>query len=206
MLTVQDFVLKYEKYTDDELLEIHSSLHDYSDEAKEGFKIVVAKRGGEDTLLKLKEEKKVMASEIARINNHISKLIAPGVDVSFIKKMVPSEILSPETYDVVINDAFYRWKADFEDKEVKPNTIFGSIVGGIVASIVGGIFWGLQLIYSKKIFGILVVGIAIVCYAIIRLFARKSYKNNVVFITAIIAVCMALVVGYLLYDIVGYLG
>jgi len=69
---------------------------------------------------------------------------------------------------------------------------------------VGGSLWGLQLIYSKKVFVILLIGLVLLCYGIIKFSTKQSNKNVVVVITTIVSVLMAIIIGQFIYEIVGY--
>lgn len=206
MQSTEDFIKKYEAYSDDELLAMHGSLQDYSDEAREAFNIVISRKGGEESLRRLKERKIVAGKELQRINTEVVRLTTPDVDISFLKKMISSEILTKEELDHVIENLYSKVNHDLRDTEVTPTTIFGSVIGGIVASLVGGIYMGLQLIYSPRIFVILIFGLLLLCYWIVYLFARKSYKNQSVIIATIISVVLSFVLAKLLYLIVGYQG
>lgn len=204
MLSTEDFISRYQKYTDNDLLEIETSIDNYSEEAKKAFNIVVNQRGGKEKLLRLKNEKIALSNEIIRVNKTIIKLYTPETDASFFKKMITSDVLSREQLDEVIENTYLEIKTNREEIEIKSKTIGQSIIGTIVASLIGGLVWGLQLIYSPRIFLILLAGIALICYGIIKLFTKKSHKNTAVLIASIIAVCLALVVGQILYRIIGY--
>jgi len=203
MQTTEDFIKKYEAYSNDELLEMHDSLQDYSVEAREAFKIVISRKGGEENLIRLKDKKIVLGKEYQRIHNEVSRLTTSDVDISFLKKMISSEILTQEELDHTLENMYSKAKDDLNDTEVTSHTIFGSVFGGIVASIAGGIYMGLQLIYSPRIFYILIFGLVLLCYWIVYLFARKSYKNQSVIIATIISVVLSFLLGKLLFLIVG---
>lgn len=206
MQSTEDFIKKYEAYSNDELLEMHASLQDYSDEAQEAFNIVVSRKGGEENLVRLKNRKVVLEKELQRIHQEVVRLTTPDVDISFLKKMVSSDILTQEELDQALESMYSKAKYDLRDTEVTTNTVIGSVIGGIVASIIGGIFMGLQLIYSPRIFIILIIGLVLLCYWIVYLFARRSYKNQSVIIATIISVVLSIILGKLLFLIVGYHG
>jgi len=44
MFSVQDLVVKYDAYTDEQVFEVYTSIDTYSNEAKEALNIVIAKR------------------------------------------------------------------------------------------------------------------------------------------------------------------
>jgi hypothetical protein len=126
------------------------------------------------------------------------------IDASFIKKMTSSNILSPEKVHEIIDNEYSVVQLVLEDKKIKPRTVFGSIIGGLIASLIGGVLWGLQIIYSKRIYYILLFGLVLLCYGIIKVSTRQSKKNSVVLITTIISVILSLIFGQLLYEIIGY--
>jgi hypothetical protein len=206
MFTKEQLIAKYENYSDEELLEIYADLQDYSEEARDAFNVVLAKRGGEETLIRLKEKKFIHGQELHRIEDAVARLTTPDVDPSFLKKMITSDIFGEEEMEAIIINSYLKVRADQEDVEVKPNTIYGSVFGGIIASIVGGIFVGLQFIFSNRIFIILIFGAALLCYWIIYLFTKKSIKNPSVLITTVISFVIAMVLGKLLYLMIGYQG
>lgn len=206
MFSVEDFLLKYEKYTDDELFEMYSHMDDYSGEAKEAFNIILSRKGGLEYLKNQQNEKRIISDEIHRIREEVRKLSNPEIDVSFLKRIITSDILSPEKLNEIIDNTHSEEEAEREDKKIKPRTVLGSIIGGSIASVLGGVLWGLQLIYSNRIFVILFVGLILLCYGIIKLSTKQSNKNAVVLISTVISVIIAVLIGQLLYEIIGYKG
>ncbi len=93
---------------------------------------------------------------------------------------------------------------ELNDKKIKPRTIAGGIIGGTIAAVTGGALWGLQLIYSGRIFLILGIGLALFCYGIISAATKQSKNNIVVLIATVISIIVAIGIGQLLYEIVGY--
>ena len=204
MLSIADFISKYENYTDEELFEVHSNITTYSNEAKDALTIVIAKNGGLENLQKRLDEKKIITNEIQRINREVAQLNVPGNDVSFLKILISSNILPSEKVNEIIDNKFSEIVLEEEDKKIKPRTILGSIFGGGIASIIGGVLWGLQMIYSNRIFVIFLIGLVLLCYGIIKFSTRQSKRNTVVVIATVIAVIVALLVGQALYEIIGY--
>lgn len=204
MFTVEDFIDQYIHYTDEELMNIHSNISDYGPEAQEALRIVIQKKGGYEALEERLKQHYLIQNEIKRIERETTVFGSKGVDASFIKTVTDSQFLPKSTIDQIIDNKHAEVQLELEDQKIKPRTIFGSIVGGTIASIVGGTLWGLSLIYSGRIFHMLLVGLVLLCYGIIRISTRQTRKNAVVLITTIVAVVLALLIGQLLYDIVGY--
>jgi hypothetical protein len=78
MFTTKDFTLKYENYTDNELIDIYHNISGYSPEAQEGLKIVIQNKGGLEALKKRLEEKQILANEAARIAKETAEFGSQG--------------------------------------------------------------------------------------------------------------------------------
>jgi hypothetical protein len=205
MLSVSEFVAKFEKYSDDELHSIYLNQDSYSNEAKQAFWSVIEKKGGINAFLIAQEKKIIIDNEILRLQTEAKELGRNGIDFSFIRTLSTSEILPQEKVDEILGNVFIELTHELEDKKIKPRTILGSIFGGIIASIIGGALWGLQMIYSQRIFYLFGIALALLCYAIIKGLTRQSKNNLLVFISTAIAFILSLLIGENLYDIVGYI-
>ena len=203
MLSTSDFVLKFEHYTDEELHDIYLNQEGYSDEALKALQLVLEKKGGAELFLKRMEEKRIIGNEIQRIKKETSQLGTKGIDPSFIKATAVSNILSAEKVHEIIDNELVEVEQELEDKKIRPRTIAGSLIGGAIAIIVGGGLWGLQLIYSHRIFYIFGIGLALLCYAIIKGVTRQTRNNLVVLIASVISVILAMLVGQSLYEYFG---
>jgi hypothetical protein len=206
MFTVKEFVLKFESYGDDELFEIYSNWNNYSEEAREAFNIVISNKGGVENLLARHAEKLKFLEEAGKIRKAAVELCMSGSDIAFAKKMITSNYLPQEKVSEIIEGAFHVAEQAKEDVKIKPRTIYGSILGGIVASIVSGLLWGALLIYSERILLVLLIAPALICYWIIKAFTKQSKNNIVILIATIIAVCVAVQIGRVLFTIVGFRG
>lgn len=206
MFSVNDFITKYENYSDEELLEIQSNSEKYSDEAIEAVNIVIANRGGKENFMKRLEEKRVLKNEIRRITNEIYSLRSKTTNADFLKTLITSNVLSQEEVHEIIDKKFAEFDAEVKDKSISSRTIIGSITGGAIASVIGGGLWGLEMIYSNAIFYLLLFGLLLFCYGVIKLFTRQSKNNIVVLIATILSFVLALIIGALLFNIVGYQG
>ena len=204
MFSVDDFVLKYEKHTDEELLNIHSEISGYCNEAQIALDKVINRKGGLENLLKKAESKAILLNEEKRIAKETEHLGKQGIDASFIKTITNSTILSEEKVKEIIDREYEEVEAEIEDKKIRPRTIIGSIIGGGIASIIGGTLWGLQMIYSERMFVIFFIGLGLLSYSLINALTKQTKNNSFVFIATIISVILSLFIGQLLYEIFGY--
>src|SRR5206468_1494662 len=85
-----------------------------------------------------------------------------------------------------------------QKQKIKPRTIFGSIIGGTIASLIGGVLWGLQLIQMHRMFVILGIGIALLSYGIIKFSTKQSKENIIVLIATVISTGAAIFIGQLI--------
>jgi hypothetical protein len=192
MLSTNDFISQYETHTDEELYTIYMNKDGYSPEAQEALMIVLQKKGGLDELVHRLQEKQVYNNEVNRIGREVVKMGQKNIDIDFIKTVMSSTILPPEKVNEIIEQAFEMATLDNEDRKIKPRTIVASIVGGILCS--------LALIYapprmSLMIVGILIFGLILLCYGMVRLFTRQTQKNIVVLIATFISVVLSIFIG-----------
>jgi len=206
MLTIKDFISKYENYTDEELYNVYKNMDGYSNEAQQALGVVLENKGGIESIITKLKEKQIVNNEITRIAKETTELGRGGIDSSFIKTTTSSAILSQEQVNAIIDSKYAEVELELEDKKIKPNTILGSILGCGVATLVGGTLWGLQMIYSNAIFYMLLIGLALLCYGIIKLFTKKSKNNNAVLIATFVAFILSILLGDFLYQLIGYRG
>lgn len=206
MLTIKDFTKQFESYSDYELYKAANNASGYTPEAQEAISIVVNKRGGLTKIMERLEQAKSIAVEMDRVEKEVHGLTTLETDLDFVKKLVQSHILSADQLNETIEKAYAYAQKQLKDKAVTPNTILGSILGCGIAGIIGGILWGLQLIYSNAVFSILAIGLFLLCFFIIKLITKKSFKNTSVFVATIAAVILSVAIGQLLYMLIGYRG
>lgn len=193
----------YAEYDDLQLLSILASPGDYSEVAVSVAREVIQSRGGIDLLTRKIQLSQVRDVEIQRVKQEARKILVPGVDLSFAKKMVTSETLPEQEVANIVEGEWIIWEKDLKDRQVKPATITRGIPAVIISGLVAGFLWGLSIMWSGRIFYIFLVGVVIVCYSIVKLFTRQSYKNSAVFVLTVIASILAFSIGQLMW---GYFG
>ncbi len=206
MLTVNDFIAKYESYSDEELYVIYRTMDNYSEEAREALTIVIDKKGGLASLTERLQAKAVIADEKQRIAREATKLGLGGVDASFIKNTTSSAILSEEEVNAIIDTNAGKASLIVEDRKVNSDTVVKSIVGCVVASLAGGIFASLQFVYFGATSAIMIIGTALICYGVVKLVTKKSFNNTAVFVSSFLAFMLSYLLGYLALFIFGYQG
>lgn len=200
MLTTKDFISQYENCSDAELYGMYRSLPDYSEDAQQALKKVIEKRGGIKKLAERHEQELTIQNEKERIRHETSRLFVKESNLQFLKDLIQSNILSPEETQQLIETTYVQLKAEKEDQKIKPRTVFGSLIGGAIGSIVGGVIWGLQMIQMHRMFLVLVAGLALISYGLIRLFTKQSKANRAVVIATVLSVAGALIIGEILYE------
>lgn len=200
MLTVNDFTAQYETLSNSELYQMHLNAADYSDAAKEALAVVILQRGGVENLRKETEHQNFQLQEEQRIAWETRRLAQGGTSVDFLKKVITSSHLPQEDVAAIIERTYKEVDLDYADKQVKPRTIMGSVVGGAIASVVGGGLWGLLLVQTHRIIYFFIAGLALLSYGLIKLFTKQSKENVVVLVATILSVAGALLIGQIIFD------
>jgi len=199
----QDLIKTYKEFSDDQLLEVYQNLGDYTIEAKEALTSVIDNRGGIENMLEKKRVHDSIIAETERIKQQIRQLRTPGVEVEFLNKMIKSEILDGAQTELIIRQTYDEITQEWEDRKIKPRTIIGGGLAAGIASLIGGILWGLQMMWSGRVFAIFLIGLVLLCYALIRLFTKQSHKNTAVIILTLISVVVAVIIGQLMFEVFG---
>ena len=115
--------------------------------------------------------------------------------------------MTPEQVTRIIDDTYRQVQLEVEDSRIKSRTVIGGLIGMVLATLIGGALWGLKLIYGPperiemKIELILLFGLLLVCYGIIKLCTRQSWKNIIVLVCTILAVLQAVLIGGSIADL-----
>jgi hypothetical protein len=144
--------------------------------------------------------------EKSRIKNTAAELYLNGLTKNDINYALTSEVLASDEIQQIIENTSTEVEATKRDLEIKPSTIIGSILGGIIGGTIGGILWGLQIIYSGRIFYIFAIGLGIISYGFIKFFTKQSRNNIAVLTITILSVIYALILGFYIFELFGYHG
>lgn len=199
----QELINTYTSFSDEQLLEAYHNIGDYTIEAKEALTLIIKNRGGIENLLTKERLQNEVFLETERIKQQVRRLRTPVVDLEFLNKMIKSEILEESQKEFIIGQAFEEITQELEDKKIKPRTLLGGGLAAGIASLIGGILWGLQIMWSGRIFAIFLIGLVLLCYGLIRLFTKQSHKNIAVIILTSISVVIALIIGQLMFEVFG---
>ncbi|MGK2860664.1 MAG: hypothetical protein ACSLE0_01910 [Chitinophagaceae bacterium] len=199
----QELINTYTSLSDEQLLEAYHNLGDYTVEAKEALTLVIKNRGGIENLLANERLQNELILEAERIRHQVRKLIIPGVDKEFLNKMINSEILEESQKEFIIRQAVEESTKELEDKKIKPRTLLGGGLAAGIASLIGGVLWGLQMMWSGRVFAIFFFGLVLLSYGLIKLFTKQSHKNVAVILLTAISVIIALVISQLMFEVFG---
>ncbi|MDR6487823.1 hypothetical protein J2799_002328 [Chryseobacterium vietnamense] len=203
---LNELIERYSQYSDPELMEVYLNKNKYTDDAKQAIDIVIEKKGGIRSLNDRYDKIVAKEMEKSRIKNTAAELYLNGLTKNDINYALTSEVLALDEIQQIIENTSTEVEATKRDLEIKPSTIIGSILGGIVGGTIGGILWGLQIIYSGRIFYIFAIGLGIISYGFIKFFTKQSRNNIAVLTITILSVIYALILGFYIFELFGYHG
>ncbi len=185
----------YDKFRDDELMEVYTTMMDYSGKADAEVMEAIARRGGVKDLLEKLESGKRIPDEIARIAREVNIYYSQAINADLIKTLISSVILSREDLDKVIDERFAAAGAIMRDRSISGQTVIGCIVGAVVSGIFGGVLWGLTILYLHHIWYAFIIPVYILCYWTIKMITRQSRNNLLVFIASVVGTIIAIIIG-----------
>ena len=160
----------------------------------------IQSRGGLDYFRRILELRKTHLVEIVRLQKEICALTTPETDFVFVRKLVSSEYLSPQDLDIFARRVFDEHQASQADKAISQTTIPKSIIGLLIGSVAGTLFWWGILYLFKQPFIFIIPVIFIIGYLPIKAFTKQSFKNPVVLAASLLSVGVSLVCGHFLYQ------
>ncbi|PLX08573.1 MAG: hypothetical protein C0596_06870 [Marinilabiliales bacterium] len=161
MPTIHELTERYSQYTDEELMEIHEKIDEYSDEAKAALTNVINAGGGIGALKDRIFKKIEIEREIRKIEFQVSELFNGNADIEYMKKHIHYNLISDNRFNEIIENTIDRLKLEKADKEIKLKTIVGGLTGGAIGGTLGGVLWGIQMIYTGHMYFIIVFGLAV---------------------------------------------
>lgn len=186
----------YNKYSEDELIEVYTTMVDYSGKVDPEVLQEIDKRGGLENFLDIIKQKKINKEESNRIFNEIINLNKEGIGLDEIKKTITSEIWTKQHLNAFIENRYIRHQLFISDKTIDRDVIFRSIVGILVASIVGSMVWAFSMIYLKAVLYPILVGVYFISYLIVKGLVGKSHNNAMVLFAGVMATIISFIVGF----------
>jgi hypothetical protein len=190
--------MNYVSYSDDELMDAYDTMMDFSGKISDDLQSAIDQRGGLEKFKRQIANKGILQAEIKRISDEIFSLANPETNIDFVRKMVSSTILSETELDLLVENKFKQYQAYKKDKEVSVNTIVKSLIGTLAGMVVGGILWALLVHFLGDNLFYLLIPIYIVNYFIIKLIAKQTRANPVVFVACFISTAGSVMAGYYL--------
>lgn len=206
MASREELIARYREYSTMELLEVYIKRDQYAAEGKVAIEQVVSERGGAQQLqaqLQLEANQLIEKKQIMQVVTNL--LESKQYTEAFIQRVDP-QYLSMEQVKAAIAEAKADFETQYADQQREQNPLRGAFIGGGVSAVVGGLVWGFQMVYSGQIMPIFGVGLLVFSYGLITFFTNQSYRNPVVWIGTLLAVGLALGLGFALYEVMGYQG
>ncbi|AYN00212.1 hypothetical protein [Chryseobacterium sp. 3008163] len=201
-----ELIERYSEYSDSELMNIYLNKDGYTDEAKNALETVIDNRGGVQALKERYGKIIEKEDEKLKINDEVILLYGKAFTQNDIIANLKSDILSTTEIGQISAKVIGVFESRKKDLEINSGTVIGSILGGVIGGIIGGVLWGLQMIYSGRIFYIFGIGLLIISYGFIKFFTKQSRNNIVVLILTILSAIFAFFLGFVIYNFFGYHG
>jgi|SRR3954470_4030760 len=177
----------YKKYTNKDLIDIYESHKAYSGVVKdEELKTEIEARGGLEALVKFPKE-------INRIIHETNEFIKDRYTSEQIIKKIKSDILTASQMQAVISQQILVLNERERDQKITSKTIIGSLVGMILSIALSLIIWFISFFYLHYMPFILLPGMGILSYFIIKLFTKQSRDNVIVFIATFLSIVISFI-------------
>jgi hypothetical protein len=188
----------YSNFTEDELIEVYSTMLNYSGKASPEILDEIDRRGGLDKFKTAIKQKELSKKESGRVFKELTELVAQGLDMETIKKKIASDVWTKQHLDDFIENKYLGHQLYIQDKTIDKDVFFRSFLGVLFSSVAGSILWAFSILFLKFIFFPFLIFIYIISYFIIRGLTGKSRNNLIVFLACLIATIASFVLGLVL--------
>jgi hypothetical protein len=185
----------YQKFTDDELIEVYTSTIEYGQQPSKDLSAAIEAKGGIVAFKKLIETKEIQAEEERRIAKEIALLTTPDTDVTLIRSVITSTIFSNEQLDTIVSKRFANQILHFNNKIVDAKTIILAVAAGILAVCVGATICMLLTLLTPIIWLLIIPIIYFFDYLIIRIVTKKTASNIIVLLTAVVSTIASVILS-----------
>lgn len=187
--------MKYIKFSDEDLYESYQTTLDYSGKVNKDLILEIERRGGLDDLKRNIEIKERFPLEVKRIYKTVSEMKFHGKTLEVIQSEITSDLIPVNKLTEIIAKQFNSIEAHEKDISINRETVIRTIVGILIASSINTLIWFYSVIYSGRMFFILIPGFVIISYSILTLLTRKSSRNIIVYLGTFFSVLIGLVIG-----------
>lgn len=199
MLTENDFFLKFEKYTNQELVKVKKDELNYNQEAINALDKLIEQRGGRDKLLIENEAIKKIQIETVRILLETEKLYNQKNNLETIKNIITSTLINNDKKNEIVVSEFTRLDIEKDDFITNPKSILKMISGVLISSFIGGCLFCCQMIFNYDLFYIFGFIMIFICYFNVKFFTDQIKINSILILATIITFFISLFIGQLLY-------
>lgn len=186
----------YQKYTEDELIEVYTSMKEYSGVINDELQSEIQLRGGLELFLKKIDRKNSLEKEMNEIRNKVYELCRDQISINIIKNNIHSTILSESQLVELIESSYERYHSHAYDRKISNQVIIRCILGGLLATIAGSILWGYSIYYFKEMNFLVLSFLSVFIYLTVQVIVRRSTNNLALFITAFISIIASFFGGF----------
>lgn len=191
--------MNYNKYSDEDLLETYHSMLEYSGTADKDLMSEIKSRGGLEKIKINENDRNIVPDEVKRINHLVLHAYKMEPDQDRIRNAISSSVLSSDELSEVIDAALLNAQAYYNDKKIDTGTIIRCLIGVAISAVAGAGFWCFSIMITGEMMYILITVVYLISYLIIRLIARKSRNNVLVFLAGFVATLIAIPLGLWFY-------
>jgi hypothetical protein len=147
-------------------------------------------RGGERKFLEQLSQEKALDAEKTRIRKEVADLMSDQLDLSFIKKLIHSDLLRGDELSQFIDKMHHSLAVQKFNAKIDSATFVGSLIGILIGTAIGAVICIAQLVFLGKFFYASLVLVYFFSWLSIRIITKKNAANAMVLLSAIVATCL----------------
>ncbi|QBA20632.1 hypothetical protein EU348_05300 [Chryseobacterium indologenes] len=188
----------YRNYNEEDLHAAYLHMTDHTGKVNDELREAISQQFNYDEFVKAAEYRKVLVKEKGRISFEVHKRVQKGENIDAILENISSEMISSSDLKIFILNKFDQFSKVKENDKIDEKIIFKSLLGLIIASVTGSLFFKAVLTFTGQFSFFLLVPAYIINYLVIYGITGKTRDNFVVFMAVLISVIISTVFSFAL--------
>jgi hypothetical protein len=186
----------YRNYNEEDLHAAYLHMTDHTGTVNDELHEAISQKFNYDEFVKAAEYRKVLVKEKGRISYEVHKRVQKGEKIDVILENISSEMIGRSDLKVFILNKFDQFSKVRENDKIDEKTIFKSLLGIVVASVTGLLFFKFIITSTGEFSFFLLVPVYIINYLVIYGITGKTRDNFVVFMAVLISVIVSTILSF----------
>ncbi|MGH1519288.1 hypothetical protein [Chryseobacterium sp. JK1] len=188
----------YRDYNEEEMLIAYLDYMDHTGKINEEMEEMIRQKFDYNEFVKKAEHKRALIKERGRISFEVYNRVKEGKSLDEIFETISSDLVDAKELEHLMVTKFNTFSLHKENTKIDTKTVYRSLLGVLVASVTGFLFFFRLVDVLKETSFLLLIPVYIFNYYVIKFITGKTRDNLIVFIAVFISVILSTILPFVL--------